>query len=462
MGTQLNSILGLSVFSFGLYYRKAWLMGMEIWKHRACCYTSLLRAHVGSCTRCLVAASLRGGHAVLPGCSVWGGFVSFKIWTHLLLYSCVVHVRVWVPGIVYGLFSKEALFVGKASVRRTHSPGLAARLTEHFQCLYRLGLQDANKPPYRLLRRKLWSVRFFPLAVFPTISQTLAEEALAISMEAPMGKRGMQHSAQGRECQGSGVSTKTVELASAKEATVGEYLGLLRYPRSSGEPILGQASAVSRCAGTGHSFFSPLYTAQLREEHAYYGFQGPLYLFDPCRLELCLAYCAKGLNRSHHICKMRANMFPSFSSFPSDSVLPREFWIIFFIFIPCLPKEFFQVPSVVENIGHVKRKFHDVIGRMRCGPARRWVQTQLAVRKAGSKRWLRFFNGKRALRDVRSENFRDWEVDQFADALALRSLRAAPGVWHYRCDEINSECFSRRVRNNHNNNNNESPFLLST
>ena len=86
------------------------------------------------------------------------------------------------------------------------------------------------------------------------------------------------------------------------------------------------------------------------------------------------------------------------------------------------------MPSVVKNIGNVKRKFHDVIGGMRCGPARRWVQAQLAVRKAGSKRWLRFFNGKRAIRDVQSEEFRDWEVEQFADALVLRSLRAVPGV----------------------------------
>ena len=30
-------------------------------------------------------------------------------------------------------------------------------------------------------------VSFFPLAIFPTISQTLAAEALAISMEAPVG-----------------------------------------------------------------------------------------------------------------------------------------------------------------------------------------------------------------------------------------------------------------------------------
>ena len=40
----------------------------------------------------------------------------------------------------------------------------------------------------------------------------------------------------------------------------------------------------------------------------------------------------------------------------------------------------------------------------------------------------------------------DWEVEQFADALALRSLRAAPGVWRLtvwgQADDINSECFS--------------------
>ena len=40
-----------------------------------------------------------------------------------------------------------------------------------------------------------------------------------------------------------------------------------------------------------------------------------------------------------HICMVRAKMFPSFSSFPPDSALPPEFLIIFFVFIPYLPKE---------------------------------------------------------------------------------------------------------------------------
>ena len=103
------------------------------------------------------------------------------------------------------------------------------------------------------------------------------------------------------------------------------------------------------------------------------------------------------------------------------------------------------MPSVIKNIGNVKRKFHEVIAGMRCGPARRCVQAQLAVRKAGGKRWLRVINGKRTLRDVHSEEFVDWKVEQFADALVLRSLRAVRGVWRLPVWEqahINSECFS--------------------
>ena len=59
-----------------------------------------------------------------------------------------------------------------------------------------------------------------------------------------------------------------------------------------------KADQVSRCAGVGHSF-SPLYTAQIQEQNAYSGSQGQIYLFDPCRLGLFLAYCAKGSNRSN-------------------------------------------------------------------------------------------------------------------------------------------------------------------
>ena len=83
---------------------------------------------------------------------------------------------------------------------------------------------------------------------------------------------------------------------------------------------------------------------------------------------------------------------------------------------------------------------------MRCGPARRWVQENLEVRKTSGKRWLRFFNGKRILRDMLSEEFKEWDVDTFAEALVLRSLRAVQGVWRLpvweQAEDINSECFS--------------------
>ena len=94
MGMQWNNTRGLSVFLLGPCYQKAWRMGMRRWKRRACCM-SWWRAHWWSCVRRFVAASRRGGRAVLPGCTVLGGLISLGIWTHLSLYFRVVFVRVW-------------------------------------------------------------------------------------------------------------------------------------------------------------------------------------------------------------------------------------------------------------------------------------------------------------------------------------------------------------------------------
>ena len=413
-------------------------MGVEIWKHRACCYTSWLRGHWWSCTRRFVAASLRGEHAVLPGLLSVGWFRLIRD----LGTSLVAFLR----GTCSWVLQKVGLCI---SVSRTHSPGLAAHLTEHFRCLYRPGLKNADKPRYRLLRRKLWSVRFFPLAVFPTIYQTLAAEALAMSMEAPMGNA--RDAAEERRIRRKGENAKV----RAPRRGPSSWRRRKRRPwESTWGCSVTQEALANRSQGKPVQFpgalgldipFSPLYTAQIREEHAYYGFQGPLYLFDPCRLGLFLAYCAKGSNRSNFpwillprwprweiasylygACKHVSE----FLKLPSGQCSASRVvdYLLRFHSLPPKRVPVFQVPSVVKNTGNVQRKFHDVVGRMRCGPARRWVQAQLAVLK-GSKRWLRFFNGKRALRDVQSEDFRDWEVEQFADALALRSLRAAPGVW---------------------------------
>ena len=229
------------------------------------------------------------------------------------------------------------------------------------------------------------------------------------------------HSARRRECQGPCASTKTADVASAKEATMGEYLGLFCYQRRFGEPVPGQASSISRCAGVGHSFFSSLHSSDTGRACVLW-FSRSLYLFDPCRLGFFLAYCVKGSNRSNFpwirpaakvaevenciISTWSAQTFFFGIKHPSRQCSASRVWD-YLLHFHSLPHRVpvFQVPSVVKNIGNVKRKFHDVIGGMRCG---------------GSKRWLRFFSGKRAVRDVHSEEPGDWEVEQFADALVLR------------------------------------------
>ena len=150
---------------------------------------------------------------------------------------------------------------------------------------------------------RLWSVRFFPLVVFSTISQTSATEALAISMEAPMGNS--KDAAEEHQLRRKGDNAKVQAprrrpsswrrrkrrpwesiwgCSAVNEALSNQSLGKpVQFPETQGLDIP----------------FSFLYTAQTREEHAYCGSQGPICLFDPCRLGLFLAYSAKGSNKSN-------------------------------------------------------------------------------------------------------------------------------------------------------------------
>ena len=242
---------------------------------------------------------------------------------------------------------------------------------------------------------------------------------------------------------------------------MGKCLGLFGCQRSSVKPVPEQASPAPRCVGIGHPFFLFLHSSD--SGRTYCGSQGPIYLFDPCRLGLFLAYCTKGSNRSNFpwirmprwprwetasYLKRACKQVSEFLKLPSrDCSASRVLeYLLRFHSLPPKRVPVFQVPPVIKNIGHVKRKFHEVIGGMRCGPARRWVQGQLVVGKTSGKRWLRFFNGKRILRDMLSEEFREWDVDQFSAALELRSLRAVPGVWRLpvweQAEDINYECFS--------------------
>ena len=121
---------------------------------------------------------------------------------------------------------------------------------------------------------------------------------------------------QGRKCQGLGSSSTAVELETAKEATTGKYFGvfLLSKKLFQTSSVASQFSFQERW---GWTFLFPLFLHSSETRRTCVLSDGPLYLFDPCRLGLFLAYCAKGSNRSnlpwirmprclggrlHHIC----------------------------------------------------------------------------------------------------------------------------------------------------------------
>ena len=65
---------------------------------------------------------------------------------------------------------------------------------------------------------------------------------------------------------------------------------------------------------------------------------------------------------------------------------------------------------------------------MACAAGRLAAGCTISWRSKG-RRWLQHFNGKRVLADMSSGDFANWSVEEFAEALELRSLRAVSGVW---------------------------------
>ena len=368
-------------------------------------------------------------------------------------------------GIVYGLFSKEGLYIGKASVNRTHCPGLAARLTEHIRCLYRSDLKDANKPQYRLLRRRLRGARFFPLSVFPTVSRTLAAEALAMSMEAPLGNA--KDAAEERRLRRKGDNAKVGALrrrpSSWRRRRVRPWESILGC--SAVKEVLSNQSRgkpVQFPGALGLDIpLSSLYTAQIREEHAHCGSHGPLYLFDPCRLGLLLANCAKGSNRSNFpwilprwprweiasylygACKQVSE----FLKLPSRQCSASRVLDYLLRFPPYHPKGFqffrcLQFSGVLDLSSENSTRLLVACGEglLVDGCKRMWMCARRAA-KGGCGASM-----ARGSSETCSEKFKEWDVDTFAEALVLRSLRAVPGVWRLpvweQAEDINPECFS--------------------
>ena len=296
-------------------------MGMRRWKRRACCCMSWWRAHWWNCVRRFVFASRRRWRAVFPGYSFFAALISLGIWTQISLYS-----------------------------------GLAARLTEHIRCLHRPGLKDANKPRYRLLRRRLWGVRFFPLAVFPTISQTLAAEAVAMSMEAPMGNA--KDAAEERRLRRKEDNAKVRALRrrpsswGRRNRRPWEIFGVVLLSKNLFQTSPG-ASRFSFQVRWGWTFFFPLFTLLRYEKN--------MRIVGLKDFSICLILAGWGCSwrvarktRTSQTFRAwirlprwprwetmgLANRFPNFLSFPPDSVLHPGFWIISCGFILYHQKEF--------------------------------------------------------------------------------------------------------------------------
>ena len=370
-------------------------------------------------------------------------------------------------GIVYGLFSKEALYVGKASVNRTHCPGLAARLTEHIRCLYRPGLKDANKQKVSTSQAQIMGCSFLSTGCLPTISQTLAAEAVAISMEAPMGNAKDAAEERRLRCKGDNAKVRAPRrrpsswrrrkrrpwesiwgCSAVQEAFSNHFrskpvlfpgeLGLdipfslctrLRYEKSMRIAGLKDLSICLIPAGWGSSW------RIARKARTGQTFRG--------------SGCRDGLDgRLRRICMVRANRFPNFSNFPPDSVLHPGFWKIFCGSIPYHRKEFqfFRCLQSSRMLGMSSENSMRLlaacaVGRLVDGcKGSWWCATRVARGGCGSS----MARGSSETCSLRSSG--DGTSTSVLQRWSCAACEPCLGVWRLpvweHAEDINSECFS--------------------
>ena len=336
MGVQWNNTRVLSVFLLGPCYQKAWPMGMRRWKRRACCCMSWW-----SCVRRFVAASRRGGRAVLPGYSVLGCLISLGIWTHFSLYFGVVFVRVW------GLLKVELSTDSSPRKRCTLARHLLIEDTVQVwlhvsQNISGVSIAQVSKMqtnPGVDFSGADCGCSFLSICCLPPVSQTLAAEALAISMEAPMGNA--KDAAEERRLRRKGDNAKVraprrrpSSWRRRKERPLESIWGCSAVKEALSNQFQGTPVQCPGALGLDIPFFLlSLYCSDTRRT---------------CVLWVSRTYCSWRIARRARTSqtfrgsgyrgglggRLRrtsvglANRFPNFLSFPPDSILHPGFWNI--------------------------------------------------------------------------------------------------------------------------------------
>ena len=158
----------------------------------------------------------------------------------------------------------------------------------------------------------------------------------------------------------------------------GKYLGLFCCQRSSFKPVPGQACSGSRCAGAGHSFSLSLHSSDTRRTCVLWVLNGHSICLIPVgwghswrivrKVRIVRTFpgsgCRGGLSgRLHPICMWHANRFPIFFKLPSRQCSASRVleYLLRFQSLPAKRIPVVQVSPVIKNVGHVKRKIHEVL-----------------------------------------------------------------------------------------------------
>ena len=344
--------------------------------------------------------------------------------------------------VVYTLFNKAGVYIGKANIQRKVHAGLPYRLWEHLHALMHPRPGPGRMARYRLLREQLWGVSFVPCILAETEPKAFSMEAFAIRSEQPLcnaaekfryGTRPtkLAHKGQPRQRPSSWRRARTTPWASiwsrAQTWTAAFRDKSGRFPELVGVNSVDGA-------------FTSLYRLHQKENFEQRQCVGPVWLWSLQHSVLLLSYMAS----------RRPTIFlPKWRRFELAEFLFRLVRVME-VAVPIHSRRLgmrkqiafllrslhlrlvvpvFVIPAgmgMAKGKALVRRLLRGIVNEIRCAPYREWILDHMRVRLGPTPKWKQAVNANKRFLEM------EFPAEEVYGNMRVRypqHMQVLPGNW---------------------------------
>ena len=189
--------------------------------------------------------------------------------------------------------------------------------------------------------------------------------------------------------------------------------------------------------------YAKLYRTMQWRRRLYLGQIGPLPIFGFAFMALFLSYVASlrarvAFPRSWRLWQVASQVYAAVPLVP-QSLRPGSqrrsamSCMNFLLRRSCLPPASIRPlvlhPALRPHLAMVRRCVHNGLQRIRCEPARRWLQEYITFAHGRQQTWRSHINAKHCFKRARAEDFLGMSAEELGSLVRLGSLRAHVGPW---------------------------------